>query len=615
MTNCSTRFSGRHLRILALVSTVMLASLLLHTPTAEAAPTGARSSAVKSYVWPPDPAFLSISAASTATVPVGGELRLNFTVARPATSVDFVMLDESGATESFMFWKLSPDAQPQLNGTAVRTVQASEATGKYTLRQASVRFADGSSATIDPRKYSGASSVTDDFPQATFSVSNPAIKLQPNVNLTPAYIEGPPETGIWAKANLGTWKGGVSHADYQWMLDGVDLEYKSYDYYLSSFAVGSMVSFRAKVYSPGFLPTMVVSKSAGPVIQPRRPKVLGEGAVGSILRTDFSLSEVSIPPGASPIVKYRWVGPPYAERPSGATYRPTPQDQAHAYSEHFVAAEVTVSSGWDTLRVVTSEWKENIKDSHWSSGFDGDGTTDFLARDRSGILSMYPTSTQGGWQAPRAVGQGWSGMTSIFKTGDLDRDAKNDVVARDTEGRLFLYPGDGQGGWLQPRQIGTGWNVFNTIFSATSTNIDGGHSAIYGRDANGTLWQFASYSGGGLTYGGYPIGTGWNMFNTVFPAGDFNGDGVEDLMGRTPSGLLYSYQVDGSTIDQRQVIGVGWQVMARVGAAGDFNADGHQDVYGIDYSGRMHMYYGNGAGGWSGSSVVGWGWGNFTAVF
>ncbi|GAA2854759.1 FG-GAP repeat domain-containing protein [Paenarthrobacter ilicis] len=615
MANYSARFRTRHLRILALILTVMLAGLLQHSTAAEASTSETQSAAVKAYVWPPDPAFLKLAAATTAPLPVSGEMRVNFTVARPATRLTIVMVDPSQATEIFLHWRMPADGEPQESGSVVRTVNENDAAGKYTLRQAAVDFADGSNTTIKPRKYGGDKSATDDFPKAAFEVNNPAVRLQQNVNLAPAFVEGVPETGIWARANLGKWQGSVSHADYQWMRNGVDHERKTYDYDFSSFDVGSVVSFRAVIYAPGYLPTETVSKAAGPIIEPRRPKVLGEGAVGSILRTDFSLAEVPVPSGAKPVVTYRWVGPPYAERPGGATYRPTPQDQAHNYPNHYVAAEVTVSSGWDTLRLVTSQWKENIKDSHWSSGFDGDGTTDVLARDQSGLLSMYPTSTQGGWLAPRVIGQGWSGMTSIIKTGDLDRDGRNDVVARDAAGRLFLYPGNGLGGWLQQRQIGTGWNVFNTIFAATSTNGDGGHSGIYGRDANGTLWYFASYSGGGLAYAGYPVGTGWNMFNTVFPAGDFNGDGVEDLMGRTPSGLLYSYRLNGSSIDQTQVIGNGWQVMARIGAAGDFNADGHQDIYGIDYSGRMHMYYGNGAGGWKGSAIVGWGWGGFTAVF
>lgn len=605
---------GLRRRVLAALAAVVFASLLLPTPAASAAPATAKLLAVKSYVWPPDPAFLTISAASKTTVPVGGELRLNFTVAQPATEVSFVMLDASGVTESYLSWRPPAGGQSQQSGSAFRTVQASDATGKYSLRKAKVKFADGSSATINPRKYSGDSSVTDNFPDAAFSVNNPALILQPNVNLSPAYVEGRPETGIWARANLGTWQGGISEADYQWTRDGVDTEYKSYDYYLSSFDVGASVSFRTKVYASGYLPTDAVSKPVGPVVQPRRPNVLGEASVGSILRTDFSLSELVVPSGSKPVVTSRWVGPPWLERPTAPTYRPTLQDQHHNYSENYIAAEVTVAVGWDILRVVTSQWKENIRDSHWSSGFNGDGTTDILTRDRSGLLSMYPTSTQGGWEGPRVIGQGWSEMTSIFKAGDLNRDGKNDVVARDSTGRLYLYPGDGQGGWLQRQQLGTGWNVFNSIFSTTSTQ-QGGHSGIYGRDANGTLWYYGTGYDGGLAYAGYPVGTGWSMFNTVFPAGDFNGDGVEDLMGRTPAGLLYSYQVDGSEISKREVIGSGWNIMARMGAAGDFNADGNQDVYGIDYSGRMHMYYGNGAGGWKGSAVVGWGWGGFTAVF
>ncbi len=610
MKTTTYRFTSWRLLMLSLLAAITVAAFLTPAP-AKADPV---PSAQKTYVLPPDPAFLAIAAESKATVPVAGQMKMNFTVARPATRVDFVMVDASEVTEIFLSWQVPTGGKPQSSASAIRTVQADDASGKYTLRQVTVRFADTSTVTMRSRKFEGSSLSTDDFPAAAFTVNNPAVTLQPNVNLVPPYVRGRPETGIWAEASYGTWRGSVDRAECDWLRDGVDLEHRSRDYDLTSNDVGSMISFRTTVYSPGFLPTTVVSQALGPIIEPRRPKVLGEVSIGSILRTDFSVKEVAVPSGATPVVDHRWVGPPYISRPAGPTYRPTLADQKHGYWENYIAAEVTVSVGWEKLRVVTSERREWIRDSHWSSGFNGDGTTDILARDRSGILTMYPTGLQGGWQPPRTIGQGWSGMTSIFKTGDLDRDTRNDVVARDATGRLYLYPGDGQGGWLQQRQIGTGWNIFNTIFATTSPQ-EGGHSGIYGRDSNGTLWHYGSGSDGSLAYAGFPVGTGWNMFNTVFPAGDFNGDGIEDLMGRTPSGLLYSYQVDGSKIYQRSVIGVGWDVMAKVGAAGDFNADGHQDVYAIDYSGRMHMYYGNGSGGWKGSAVVGWGWGGLTAVF
>lgn len=105
MTKYSTLSPGRHLRILAAVLTAMLAGLLLHSPAAVALPSEAQSLAVESYVWPPDPAFLSMAAATTAPIPVSGEMRMNFTVARPATRVQIVLVDASQVTERFLSWK------------------------------------------------------------------------------------------------------------------------------------------------------------------------------------------------------------------------------------------------------------------------------------------------------------------------------------------------------------------------------------------------------------------------------------------------------------------------------------------------------------------------------
>ena len=62
-------------------------------------------------------------------------------------------------------------------------------------------------------------------------------------------------------------------------------------------------------------------------------------------------------------------------------------------------------------------------------------------------------------------------------------------------------------------------------------------------------------------------------------------------------------------------IGSGWSVMNHVFAAGDFSGDGHEDVMARDSAGRLHLYRGDGKGGWLGWGVVGTGWGHMTAIF
>jgi hypothetical protein len=62
------------------------------------------------------------------------------------------------------------------------------------------------------------------------------------------------------------------------------------------------------------------------------------------------------------------------------------------------------------------------------------------------------------------IGSGWNGMTAIMSPGDLDGDRVPDVVARDRSGVLWLYPRTAGGGWRPRVSLGTGWNALNALF-------------------------------------------------------------------------------------------------------------------------------------------------------
>ena len=44
---------------------------------------------------------------------------------------------------------------------------------------------------------------------------------------------------------------------------------------------------------------------------------------------------------------------------------------------------------------------------------------------------------------------------------------------------------------------------------------------------------------------GVVIGSGWQVFNTVFSTGDLTGDGKADLVARTPGNVNYVYAGNG----------------------------------------------------------------------
>ncbi|MEV7607379.1 FG-GAP-like repeat-containing protein [Paenarthrobacter sp. NPDC089322] len=192
-------------------------------------------------------------------------------------------------------------------------------------------------------------------------------------------------------------------------------------------------------------------------------------------------------------------------------------------------------------------------------------------------------------------------------TAGFDAGTSLDLFARNASANLLLYATDGAGRWQTPRTIGYGWDVFDVVFNAGDFDGDGFNDVV-GRDAAGTLFL---YPGNG-TGGWLPrkeIGWGWDIFDSVFPVGDFSGDGNNDLLAIAPSGALVLYPGNGSGgFRSPGAVGQGWDVLNQVFSPGDFDGDGNPDVMGRDGAGNLRLYGGNGNGGWTTARSIGTGW-------
>jgi len=102
------------------------------------------------------------------------------------------------------------------------------------------------------------------------------------------------------------------------------------------------------------------------------------------------------------------------------------------------------------------------------------------------------------------------------------------------------------------------------------------------------------------------------MYNTVFGAGDFDGDGKADVLARDPAGYLWLYPGDGKGgWKSRVLVGSGWQVFNTIIGANDFNGDGTRDVLAREPSGTLWLYPGDGRGGWLPRIKIAGDWSNF----
>lgn len=259
--------------------------------------------------------------------------------------------------------------------------------------------------------------------------------------------------------------------------------------------------------------------------------------------------------------------------------------------------------------------------------FTGDGHSDLLAEGSNGDLYDYPgagfeNDGYGGFTGWVDLMSGWQGFSKLFRVTNWNGDGTESVFAETPGGVLDEYKSDGHGDLLNqaPSPVGVGFNMFTDIMVVPNWNNDG-HENLIGRTPGGELRLYESDGKGGWINGnGVAIGEGFQQFNVMLTPGTWMGDGHQALIGRTASGELRLYENDGNggwVNGNGIAIGEGWGMFSKFFSVGDWDGDGLVDLIGITPSGVMDLYTSNGHGGWiNGSGIqINSGWGSFPQVF
>lgn len=243
--------------------------------------------------------------------------------------------------------------------------------------------------------------------------------------------------------------------------------------------------------------------------------------------------------------------------------------------------------------------------------FDGDRLSDLIARRKSdAALVLWPGQMLGGYGQPRQIGSGWGAMNAIVRPGDWDGDGLPDLIARvHSTGALLLYSGNGQGGLRAPRQIGSGWGNITRILTPGDWNGDG-LADLIATFQDGIMMLYPGRSGGGF---GSPsrIGHGWATHKLAAP-GDWNGDLTADLLAIGPDHTMRLYPGNGAGgFKTPAEIGWGWNNFAAIAGAGDADNDAFADLLAWTPGGEMWLFSGNGQGRFGSSGQIATGWTNF----
>ncbi len=207
----------------------------------------------------------------------------------------------------------------------------------------------------------------------------------------------------------------------------------------------------------------------------------------------------------------------------------------------------------------------------------------------------------------------------LVTPGDFNGDGLADLIQRKTNGELWFYQGDGTGKFPAGRRIGTGWDIYDTVFGTGDFNGDGKNDLV-ARKYDGSLWF---YPGTGVVSGGsegyaasVKIGNfGWDAFDALLGVRDFDGDGKADILARRPDGVLVLYPGTGTgRPGAAREIDFGWQIFDRLIAIQDFNGDGTNDLAARRPDGTLWLYSNTGQAKLVNAKKIGTGWGMYDSI-
>ncbi|THA74567.1 hypothetical protein E6R60_20520 [Streptomyces sp. A0642] len=310
------------------------------------------------------------------------------------------------------------------------------------------------------------------------------------------------------------------------------------------------------------------------------------------------------------------------------------------------AGRVKVGNGWNGYNQIIA-----VDDAN------NDGFGDLLARTTAGAMYYYESTGTGSFLSRTGGGTGWNVASLFVGAGGSPDFGKNEMFGLDTKGTLFwYYPKNNglfaarqqvsdTGGWgkanitfasslnadgrgelmevyagtlyVEGYPVGNGWGVYNSLVGPGDLSGDG-KGDLLARTTGGTLYLYRGNGTGTGFASRITVGGGWNAYNKLVGAGDYNGDGLTDLLARTTGGTLYLYPGTGvasKPFKSRVSIGGGWNTYKKLAAPGDINGDGKADLVGVDGKGDLYRYTSTGTGKFSARARVGGGWGTYYNLY
>ena len=222
--------------------------------------------------------------------------------------------------------------------------------------------------------------------------------------------------------------------------------------------------------------------------------------------------------------------------------------------------------------------------------FNGDGRVDLLWRSDSGLITNWLATNNGGFYGNSdnflaQLDPSWK----VVGTGDFNGDGLSDLLWRSDSGLMTDWIATPNGSFYGNSgnfltQLDTSWKVAGT----GDFNGDGIDDVLL-RNSDGTVTDWLGQQGGGFVEnkGNFEtqVGNTWHIAGT----GDFNGDGITDMLWMSDDGFV----TDWLATSNGSFYGNAANFLTQVGAGqhvaqiGDFNGDAVDDILWRGYDGTI----------------------------
>ena len=236
--------------------------------------------------------------------------------------------------------------------------------------------------------------------------------------------------------------------------------------------------------------------------------------------------------------------------------------------------------------------------------FNGDGRVDILWQNDNGTVTDWLGTSNGSFTGN---GANFSTVMSsdwhIVATGDFNGDGRTDILWQNTNGQITDWLGQANGSFT-----GNGAN-FNTAISSdwhivgTGDFNGDGIDDILWRNDNGTVTDWLGQANGSFVGNGANFNTAISSDWHIVGTGDFNGDGIADILWRNDNGTVTDWlgQANGSFVGNganfNTAISTDWHVVS----IGDFNGDATDDILWQNTNGTVTEWLGQANGGFIGN--------------